>query len=51
MTLRYRNTGFMRQLFIYHRKKYCGLEFNKRYIRYYRITPEGALGHYKEIRL
>ena len=51
MKLRYRNTRFARQLFFYFKGRYCGVEIGKRYIRYYRITEQGALGKYKELHL
>lgn len=47
--IKYRNTGFMRQVFIYLKGKYAGLEFNKYYFRVYKITPEGVLPRYREI--
>ena len=50
MKARYRNTGLMRQVFIYWRGKYTGIEFNRRYIRLYKITPEGVMPRYKELR-
>ena len=49
MKLKYRNTGFMRQLFLYAGGKYSGLELGRWYLRYYRRTPEGVLPKYKEI--
>lgn len=50
MKIRYRNTGFIRQLFIYYKNKYHGVEVGEKYARYYRLTPEGVLPKYKEIR-
>jgi len=50
MRIKYRNTGFMRQIFIMYKKKYHGVEFNKTYFRYYKLTKQGAVAFYKEIR-
>ena len=49
MKIRARNTGFMRQAFVYFRGKYAGIEFNKRYFRVYKITPEGVLPRFMDL--
>ncbi len=50
MKYKYRNTGFCKQVFIYFKYKYLGIEFNRHYFRLYKLTPEGVLPKYLEIR-
>lgn len=47
--LKYRNTGFMRQVLIFFRGKYAGIEFNRLYFRIYKVTPEGELPRYRDL--
>ena len=51
MKVKYRNTGFTRQIFVYYKKRYHGIEAGKRYVRYYRLTPIGSATRFKEVRL
>lgn len=50
---KYRNTGFMRQVFVWLRFKngwkYKGIEFNKRYFRVYKLTNEGVLPKFRDL--
>lgn len=51
--LKYRNTGFMRQVFVWFKFRdkwrYKGIEFNKRYFRVYELTDEGVLPRYRDL--
>ena len=51
--LRYRNTGFMRQIFVRFKYKdkwrYKGIEFNRRYFRVYEVTDEGVLPRFRDL--
>lgn len=53
LKLKYRNTGFMRQIFVWFKFKnkwyYKGIEFNRQYFRIYKLTDEGVLPRYKDI--
>lgn len=50
---KYRNTGFMRQLFVWFKYKgkwrYKGIEFNKSYFRVYELTDEGVLPRFRDL--
>lgn len=50
---RYRNTGFMRQVFIWFKYRgkwhYKGIEFNRHYFRIYRLTDEGTLPRFRDV--
>lgn len=51
--LKYRNTGFMRQIFVWFKYRgkwrYKGVEFNRRYFRIYKLTDEGVLPRFRDL--
>lgn len=53
LKIKYRNTGFMRQVFIWFKLKdkwqYKGIEFDKSYFRIYRLTDEGVLPRFRDV--
>lgn len=50
--IKYRNTGFMRQVFVWFKYKdkwrYKGVEFNRHYFREYKLADEGVLPRFKD---
>jgi hypothetical protein len=50
---KYRNTGFMRQMFIWIKRgnkwRYKGIEFNRSYFRVYELTDEGTLPRFRDL--
>ena len=53
LKVKYRNTGFARQIFIWVKLKdkwrYKGVEFGKTYFRVYELTDEGALPRFRDL--
>lgn len=53
LKLKYRNTGSMRQVFVWFKFKgkwrYKGVEFNRRYFRVYQVADEGLLPRYRDL--
>lgn len=51
--IKYRNTGFMRQVFVWvkygNKWRYKGIEFNKSYFRIYKLTDEGVLPRFRDL--
>lgn len=51
--VKYRNTGFVRQVFLWFKVKdkwkYKGVEFNRRYFRVYELTNEGVIPRFRDL--
>jgi hypothetical protein len=51
--IKYRNTGFMRQVFVWFKYRgqwrYKGIEFNKSYFRVYKLTDEGVIPRFRDL--